>query len=489
MHKLRGWFAASVAAVVMACPAAAQVKHIILFIGDGMQMAAEVGTSRYLFGKDDGLSFHQLPYKGVVATWDVSSYNARAKAAGKPAYDPKAIHPSLGYDAVLGGLLPYPLVTTGDAAYLTGPATDSASAATAWATGYKTDDGNIAWLPGDPPDGRLATVAEILRREKGFSIGVVSTVPFTHATPAAQVSHNVSRNNYHAIGDEIVMQTQPEVVIGGGYASNTYLPSAALTYLTADPKSPYVFVQRQAGVDGAQALAKAAAQATAQGKKLFGLFGNPSSGNFESPVPADSPGAPSVKRATVENPLLKDAVVAALDVLKRDRDGFFVLFEQGDIDWAAHANDFARMVGTTWDLHEAVKTAIEYIDRPGDDLDWSNTLLVVTADHANSFLRLVKPLGPGDLPAQSGKQYPDGEVSFRSGNHTNELVRLYARGAAIDTIKKYEGAWYPCTTIIDNTQLFHVFLGAAGVDRPSPLNAIPDRSACALAGAVGGQGR
>ncbi len=105
----------------------------------------------------------------------------------------------------------------------------------------------------------MPTIAEILRHEKGFSIGVVSTVPFTHATPAAQVSHNVSRNNYHAIGDEIVMQTQPEVVIGGGYASNTYLPSAALTYLIANPKSPYVFVQRQAGVDGSQALAKAAA--------------------------------------------------------------------------------------------------------------------------------------------------------------------------------------------------------------------------------------
>jgi hypothetical protein len=52
------------AALALASPAAAQVKHIILFIGDGMQMAAEVGTSRYLFGKDDGLSFHQLPYKG-----------------------------------------------------------------------------------------------------------------------------------------------------------------------------------------------------------------------------------------------------------------------------------------------------------------------------------------------------------------------------------------------------------------------------------------
>jgi alkaline phosphatase len=487
MHKLRVWLAILMAAAVLACPAAAQVKHIILFIGDGMQMATEVGTSRYLFGKDDALSFHQLPYKGVVATWDVTTYDKHARAETRPGYDAAAIHPSLGYDAMLGGRLPYPLQTDGvSASYLKSAATDSASAATAWATGYKTDDGNISWLPGDTPNGSLPTVAEILRREKGFAIGVVSTVPFSHATPAAQVSHNIYRNNYHAIADEIVMQTQPEVVIGGGYASMTYVSPAALNYLTADPKSPYVFVQRRAGVDGAKSLAEAASRAAAQGKKLFGLYGDPGEGNFESPVPADQPGAPAVRRGSIENPLLKDAVVAALDVLKRSTSGFYVLFEQGDIDWAAHKHDFQRMVGTTWDLHEAVRTAAEYIDRPGDDITWSNTLLLVTADHGNGYLRLEKTLGAGDLPAQSGGRYPDGEISFGASGHTNELVRLYGKGAGLDLLRKYEGSWYPCTTIIDNTQLFHVMLEAAGAGRPSPLKAVPDRSAC---GAPAAQGR
>ena len=49
------------------------------------------------------------------------------------------------------------------------------------------------WLPGDPEGGALKTIAELLREKKGFAIGVVSTVPFTHATPAAHVSHNKSR--------------------------------------------------------------------------------------------------------------------------------------------------------------------------------------------------------------------------------------------------------------------------------------------------------
>ena len=79
-------------------------------------------------------------------------------------------------------------------------------------TGYKTDDGNLAWLPGDPAGGSLTTIAERLRADEGFSIGVVSTVPFSHATPAAFVSHNVSRNNY----TQIACGDHPHGAAGGG---------------------------------------------------------------------------------------------------------------------------------------------------------------------------------------------------------------------------------------------------------------------------------
>ncbi|HOS02451.1 MAG TPA: hypothetical protein PKZ01_05180, partial [Candidatus Hydrogenedentes bacterium] len=48
-------------------------KHIILVIGDGMQLQHEIATSRYLYGTDNGLSFHKLPYRGYVATWDVTT--------------------------------------------------------------------------------------------------------------------------------------------------------------------------------------------------------------------------------------------------------------------------------------------------------------------------------------------------------------------------------------------------------------------------------
>ncbi len=499
-----------VAALSCASPAVSQqVNHIVLFIGDGMQLEHEIATSRYLYGRDYSLSFQKLPYKGVISTWDVTAYNKRAIEMGKPAYDPLRIVPVVGYQPSRGGKLPYPLQTTGidESYFIPGGsppvrpiATDSASAATAWATGYKTDDGNIAWLPGDPAGGALPTAAEILRMTKGFAIGVASTVPFTHATPAAQVSHNPNRNNYHAIAAEILTQTKPEVVIGGGHpnwapgsGSGQYMSTTLYAEFKAgNYGSEYVFVERTSGEDGAAALLAGAEQAVLGGKKLFGLFGG-SGGNFESPIPLDQPGAPQVTRATIENPLLKDAVLAALRVLSRDPDGFFVLFEQGDIDWAAHANDFSRIVGTTWDLHEAVEAAIAFVNQPGDDVNWGNTLILVTADHATSYLRLEKLSGQGDLPAQTAAtgpcpdtfsatncpEYPDGEVSFGTTYHTGELTRLYVHGPAAGRINGYEGTWYPCTTIIDNTQLFHIMLDAAGADRPSPLHTVDAPLSCA----------
>jgi alkaline phosphatase len=454
-------------------------KHIIMLVGDGMQLEHEVATSRYLYGRDYALSFHQLPHETNVTTWDVTTYNKYAAAAGAPgykAYNLAANDPIIGYDPAKGGQLPSPLQATPDESYFRLPAayaTDSASAATAWATGEKTDDGNIAWRTGDPPNGRLTTIAETLRKEKGYAIGVVSTVPFSHATPAAYVSHNVSRNNYQQIAAEILETVKPEVVIGGGHPRWTgkynYLSEATYNKVKADPG--YQVVERVASQDGGAALRLAAQQAAAQGKKLFGLFGG-AGGNFESPEPSDSPGNPSINRYE-ENPLLADAVVATLDVLSKDPDGFFVMAEQGDIDWANHANDFSRMVGTTWDLDNAVRAVIDYVNRPGDDLHWDNTLLIVTSDHGNSYMRLSpeKPLGKGDLPTQAGTcgyggpacTYPTGEVSYKTTGHTNELVRLYGKGRGAELFRRYEGMLYPGAPIIDNTQIYHVMLKAAGL--------------------------
>jgi alkaline phosphatase len=317
------------------CEHPGRAKHIILLIGDGMQLQHEIATSRYLFGEDDELSFHKFPYHVNISTWDVTTYNKYAAKFGKATYNPAAISSKTGYDPSQGGRRPSPLAT-GSFAYFFPEgtkvqyATDSASAATAWATGYKTDDGNVAWLPGDPQGGALKTVAEYLRELKGYAIGVVSTVPFTHATPAAHVSHNKSRNCYWAkpgcekgIAEEILIEIKPEVVIGGGHptwSGESYMSRALYdAFRMGSYASEYVFVDRQAGIDGSVAVLAGAQKAAAEGKKLFALFGG-SGGNFESPEAFDLGGTPLVVPESRENPTLKEATLAALKVLSKDQD-------------------------------------------------------------------------------------------------------------------------------------------------------------------------
>ncbi|NTW51545.1 MAG: hypothetical protein HGB22_03015 [Chlorobiaceae bacterium] len=367
-------------------------------------------------------------------------------------------------------------------------ATDSASAATAMSTGVKTDGGNICWLSGDPVNGSLTTIAETLKADLGYAIGVVTTVPFSHATPAGFVSHNVSRSNYQDIAHEILFTTEPDVVIGGGLDSlfakavkNSAGQSTDLdgngynddydVFRDANPdnNNGYSFVQRETGVDGGTALAAKAAEVDiTNGDKLFGLFGT-SGGNFEYYNVSDTPGTPTITRSTTdstpavdEDPTLAEMTLTTLSVLNKDPQGFFVMFEQGDIDWSNHANDYENMVGGTYDLEQAVTAAETMVGSSVNGMDWSNTLMIVTSDHSNSYMRLQQEAGLGNLLDKAA-----GEVTYSSVNHTNELVTLQARGAGAQLFSEYAGRLYAGTDIVDNTDIYNVMKSAAedlGVD-------------------------
>lgn len=284
---------------------AEEARYIILMIGDGMQLEHERAASYYWTGQPDGLSFHQLPVKAAVTTWDVDTYDTYAVKDEKPLFTPARFEPLLGYDPGQGGAMPWPLDRSGVNSYYLDkvrvpwkkrpvyPATDSASSATAMATGYKVPSKCVSWEPtrengndwllkriGGKP---LKTIAELIREQKGRAIGVVSTVPVSHATPAAFVSHNQLRHMYsydfrsekkglRGIANEIIHETKPDVVIGGGHPTWTHKPYWREEFseeLRASPE--YVFVERTADVDAHDSLGAAAERAAAENRKLFGL--------------------------------------------------------------------------------------------------------------------------------------------------------------------------------------------------------------------------
>ncbi len=462
-------------------PSSLQTRNIILVIGDGMSLENEIAAGRYLYGQDRSLSWHGFPFQAYVTTWDIDTYNRYARSLGKDMYSPDSFDPTIGYDPARGGVAPYPIDLSGDSSYfLTAlqawdggsdtnalPATGSASAATAMATGFKTDAGNVSWMAGDPDDGALSTITEQMRDRLGSAIGIVTTVQFSHATPAPFAAHNVSRGNPGYVAREMIADIRPEVVIGGGHPDwhSDYIATADLNALRNSTE--YIFVERSIGQDGGEALSAAADRAIAEGKKLFGLFGG-GRGNFITPEPTDTPGAPGFDDDD-ENPSFAEATLAALRVLSQDPDGFFLMVEQGDLDWGNHFKNFHWAIGAMWELEVTVEAIIEFVERPDDDIDWSNTLVIITSDHATGYLRLSTDfaLGPGELPTMEGENYhhtyPDGEISYGSTQHTNELVMLYAAGYGLQYFEQYEGAWYPGTRIIDNTHIYRAMAEAVGL--------------------------
>ena len=450
---------------------AANPPHVILFIGDGMGYGSEVLASRYLHGSDTGLAWRGFPFHAWATTWDVDTYNAHAQAAGRAAYDEATFDPSLGYDSGLYGAEPWPLsATTDDIVHLCSAATDSAASATAMATGSKTDAGRIAWSRSGPssPGGPLQTIAELMRGRLGSKAGVVTTVPFNHATPAAFVAHASARSSYADIASQMTAVPRPDVVVGGGHPfwCSSYFSTAELDTLRASPL--WSLAERRTGVDGGLSLGAAAT--AAGGKGLFGLFGG-AEGSMETPVPANAPGTPFFTRAT-ENPSLAVMAVTAARQMSAAPGGFFLMAEQGDIDWANHANDLPRMIGAVCSLDEAVRAIEAWVDEPGDDVDWSNTLLIVTADHATGIPRFSPSaaFAIGEVPFRTGSgipyswTYAGGSVSYSTGGHGNELVTVAARGdRASGILEALVGKGRAGTRILDNTDIYLAIRSFAGL--------------------------
>jgi len=236
--------------------------------------------------------------------------------------------------------------------------TDSAAAATAIATGYKTKNQWLAMLP----DG--STPETILERAEamGKSTGLVTNVSVYDATPAAFAAHGPYRYSAQDLTDQIAAR-EIEVLLGGGY--DMWIPTTAAKGSGRDDGRDLIQEKRDAGwafVDNRDDLL-----ALPKGTdKVIGLF-SPAWMTYTLDLEEE--------KTTGIEPSLAEMTDTALGLLTSNEKGFFLMVEGGLIDWGGHSHDAAFLVSELVEFDAAVEIARTYVD------NHPNTLMIVTADH------------------------------------------------------------------------------------------------------------
>ena len=316
----------------------AEVKNVILMIGDGMGFEHVKAASFYAYGKEKKLSFEKY-YRGEVTTHSANSYRQDYHA------------------------------------------TDSGASATAMATGEKVDNTVISERSRQP----LKTILEYLQ-EKGKATGLVTTVPITHSTPAGFGAHSRNKESYSNIADDYMTQTRPNLLFGAYFKNGR-----GMTAEKAKQGGYVVATTRQELLDMVSPIDENSTEVF----YLAGLF-CPEEMPYEYdyyykkiPIPLD-------ETETVPDydtiPHLSEMTSAALKVLDNDSDGFFLMVESGKIDKAAHDNIIERNIYETLEFDRAFRAVMKWAK------DRDDTVIIVTADHECGGLKVVKNRGWGSMP-------------------------------------------------------------------------------------------
>lgn len=294
-------------------------KYIFLFIGDGMSYPQIQSASYYLGANKNGgsvvtekLSFMDFPVAGSAQTYDSTSF-----------------------------------------------CPDSASTATSISTGNKTHSGTINMDTSKTI--KYETIAEKLKKQLGYKIGVLSTVNLNHATPAAFYAHQASRNDYYEIGEELV-SSDFDYFAGGGLKK--------VTGNNKDKENLYDLA-KASGYNVITTQSEAEALKPQDGKTIV---------IAEHLADSDAL-AYDMDRQSSEWDLAK-YVDKGIEVLDNEK-GFFMMVEGGKVDWACHANDAAASIHDTLALNDAVEEAIEFYNQHPEE-----TLILVTGDHETGGLSI-----------------------------------------------------------------------------------------------------
>jgi len=247
--------------------------------------------------------------------------------------------------------------------------TDSGAAVTALATGNKTNNQTLSMDPEHRyPYKSIAETA----KEKGLKIGIISTVDIDHATPAGYYAHQPKRSNYYQIG--IQLAESGFDFFGGGGLKHVTDPDGidSLNVIDHAKENGFLYINNATAFN----------------------YLEPGAGRilFVHPDLGDDHAMPYSIDMDAETITLADITQKAVDMMKDNEDGFFIMVEGGKIDWACHANDAASTIKDVIALDEAVKVALEFYSKHKD-----NTLIIITADHECGGMTMGTAYGDYDM--------------------------------------------------------------------------------------------
>ncbi|MBA4417842.1 MAG: alkaline phosphatase [Syntrophus sp. (in: bacteria)] len=302
--------------------------------------------------------------------------------------------------------------------------TDSAPAATAFASGHKTGDKMIGILPGKvtipgvpaiPDELHYKPVATILEGAKatGRSVGVVATSNIQHATPAAFTAHWPDRGNYNEIAKQQAY-LNIDVLFGGG---RRYLRLEEDGGTRTDGEDLLKVLASR----GYRIVSTRKEMLAASSTKIWGLFADDDMAyEFDR------------RRFSPEQPTLAEMTIKSIQLLSKNPKGFFLFVEGSKIDWASHANDPIGVISDVLAFDDAVGIAVDFAEKD------RQTLVVALSDHGCGGMSL------GSKNAYSTLQWEAVFTSLKKALLTGEgieaeLAGTQSEGKIREVMSKYYG--------------------------------------------------
>lgn len=282
--------------------------------------------------------------------------------------------------------------------------TDSAAGGTALASDHKTNNAMIGVNPDTIP---VKTLLEVFA-EQGKETGIVVTSYVTHATPASFYAKVPHRKQYEDIAVQMAENPYLNLIIGGGMKHFNQRKDSINLIEKMENELDWKVYDTLADIDVTC--------------KKYAVIAD------------DGHMPPAAKRGD----FLPRAVKTALNTLDDAENGFFLMVEGSQIDFACHANDSAWMVDEVVDFSQTIQIALDYAEEHG------NTLVVVTADHETGGLT---------LPDKKGK-YTNVSFCYSTGSHTCLPVMVYAYGPGAEQF----------TGWMQNTAIKGKILNACGLE-------------------------